>query len=235
MTKLRFTFDGIVPGFARLRGGGCPGPRGHRRSVLSGKTKGLLLGLGLLWFAVGCSPRDFLTRRLASDLIASSDTFKSPQQFLLRTGIISNRDYISPEYLVLQRRGWITGTAERCPADVAPPPCWQVALTPIGVETFHDLIPKETGSAQFFNVPVASRQLTAVTGISKSGVAAEVDFLWKWTPLNEVGSALYAGGVQYRSTVGFRQYDDGWRVVEGSAPKNNQGLEEALKNAEAAP
>jgi hypothetical protein len=195
----------------------------------------IALVLGLLSFAPACSPRDFLTRRLASDLIASSDTFKSTQQFGLRTGVISNKDYISPEYLVLQRRGWITGTTDRCPLEIAPPPCWQVALTPIGVETFHDLIPNGAADSQYFNVPVARRQLTGITGIGKSGNTADVDFVWKWIPLNEVGAALYAGGVQYQSTVGFRQYDDGWRVIEGTAPKSNQGLDDALKNAEPAP
>jgi hypothetical protein len=193
------------------------------------------LALGLLFFTSACSPRDFLTRRLASDLIASSDTFKSTQQFGLRTGIISNKDYVSPEYLVLQRHGWITGAVAPCPPDVAPAPCWQVALTPIGVETFHDLIPSAAVDSQYFSVPVARRQFTGITGISKSGNAADVDFLWKWIPLNEVGAALYAGGVQYRSTVGFRQYDDGWRVIEGSAPKTGQGLDDALKNSEPAP
>jgi hypothetical protein len=193
------------------------------------------LALGLLFFTSACSPRDFLTRRLASDLIASSDMFKSTQQFGLRTGVISNKDYISPEYLVLQRRGWITGSVAPCPPEVAPAPCWQVALTPIGVETFHDLIPSGAADSQYFSVPVARRQLTGITGISKNGNAADIDFLWKWIPLNEVGAALYAGGVQYRSTVGFRQYDDGWRVIEGSAPRTGQGLDDALKNSEPAP
>ena len=67
----------------------------------------------MLCMAVACSPRDFLTRRLAADLIAGSDTFKTQQQFWLRTGIISNKDD-PPEYLVLQRR-WITGTLISCP------------------------------------------------------------------------------------------------------------------------
>ena len=195
----------------------------------------IALAVGLLWFAVGCSPRDFLTRRLASDLIASSDTFKSTQQFSLRTGVVSNKDYISPEYLVLQRRGWITGAVHACPPDVTPAPCWQVSLTPVGVDTFHDLIPNGQADANYFSVPVARRELGGITGISKSGSAADVEFLWKWIPLNEVGAALYAGGVQYKSTVGFRQYDDGWRVIEGSAVKSNQGLDEALKNSEPAP
>src|SRR5580704_13129746 len=101
----------------------------------------IALALGFVFITAACSPRDFLTRRLASDLIVTSDTFKSTQQFFLRTGVISNKDYVSPEYLVLQRHGWITGTGSPCQPDVAPAPCWQVALTPIGVETFHDLIP----------------------------------------------------------------------------------------------
>jgi hypothetical protein len=189
----------------------------------------------LLSATIACSPRDFLTRRLAGDLIAGSDTFKQPQQFSLHTGIISNRDYISPEYLVLQRHGWITGANARCPPDITPPPCWEVALTPLGVEAFRGLIRDDTTSSESFSVPVARRELTAVTGISKSDNSADVDFRWKWTPLNEVGAALYSGGVQYNSAVGVRHYDDGWRLIEGSAPKTNQGLDDALKNAEPAP
>jgi hypothetical protein len=195
----------------------------------------IALALGVLFSAAACSPRDFLTRRLASDLIASSNTFKSTQTFWLRTGVVSNKDYISPEYLVLQRRGWITGAVHPCPPDITPAPCWQVALTPIGVDTFHDLIPDGQTDASYFNVPVARRQLVGIAGISRSGAAADVEFLWKWIPLNEVGAALYAGGVQYKSTVGFRQYDDGWRIIEGSAAKSNQGLDDALKNSEPAP
>ena len=69
-----------------------------------------------------CSPRDFLTRRLAADLIAGSDAFKDPQQFWLRTGVMSNKDYLSPDYFVLERHGWISGTNTGCPADISPPP-----------------------------------------------------------------------------------------------------------------
>lgn len=191
-----------------------------------------------LCMAVACSPRDFLTRRLAADLIAGSETFKTTQQFWLRTGVISSKDYASPEYLLLQHRGWITGAAVPCGPNAAPrgapPACWDVALTPLGVETFRDLIPKDAATSQFFSVPVARRELVAVTGISKEGNFADVEFRWKWAPLNEVGAALNAGGVQYNSTVAFRHYDDGWRLIEGSAPRSNQSLDDALKNAETA-
>jgi len=156
------------------------------------------------------------------------------QQFWLRTGVVSNKDYISPEYLVLQRRGWINGSAARCTPDLTPAPCWDVALTPLGVETFRDLIPSNAANSQYFSVPVARRQLVGITGIAKNGGTADVDFLWKWIPLNEVGAALYAGDVQYKSTVTFRQYDDGWRVMEGSGVHADQGLDDALKGAEPA-
>ena len=72
-----------------------------------------LVIFAMLCFTVACSPRDFLTRRLATDLIAGSETFKTTQLFWLRTGVISNKDYTSPEYLVLRRHGWITGYQRR--------------------------------------------------------------------------------------------------------------------------
>jgi hypothetical protein len=188
---------------------------------------------GILVMAA-CSPRDFLTRRLAADLIAGSDTFKNPQLFWLRTGITSNKDYYSPESLLLQKRGWITAASVPCPPSVSPAPCWDVALTPHGVDTFRDLIPNAAAPSQYFSVPVAKRQFVGVTGISKNGNLADVDFLWKWIPLNEVGSALYPGDVQYKATVSCRRYDDGWRVIEGNLPRNDESLDEALKNSQPA-
>ena len=194
----------------------------------------IVFAVAFFCFTVACSPRDFLTRRLAADLIAGSDIFKNAQQFWLRTGIISNKDYLSPEYLVLQRRGWITGVNVSCPPTMAPPPCWDIALTPLGVETFRDLVPSNAAVSKYFPVTAARRELISVTGIIKNGNVADVDFRWKWTPLNEVGAALYSGGLQYSSSVVFKHYDDGWRLIEGNAPKTNQSLDEALKDAQPA-
>jgi hypothetical protein len=198
-----------------------------------------------LLFMVACSPRDFLTRRLAATLIAGADGFKTTQEFWLRTGVISNKDYSSPDYLVLQRHGWITGASVPCSVESAPKsavgavrapvnapePCWDVALTPIGIETFRGLIPNNASPSRYFSVPAAKRELTGITGISKDGNFADVDFSWKWAPLNEVGAALYSGAVEYNSSVAFRHYDDGWRVIEGATPRSNQTLNDALKNA----
>ena len=181
-----------------------------------------------------CSPRDFLTRRLAADLIVASDTFRATQQLQLRTGIVSNQDYFSTESLVLQHRGWISATQARCPADIAPPPCWDVSLTPSGVDTFRPLLPADEAGQQTFSIPAAKRELVAVTGISKLSRAADVEFICRWIPLNEVGAVLYSAEARYRSTAAFRCYDDGWRVVQG-ASHPSQPLDESLKNAEPVP
>jgi len=185
----------------------------------------------LLCLGLGCSPRDFLTRRLASDLISSSDTFKSPQTFWLRTGLVSNKDFSSPEFLVLQSRGWIIGTEQKCREGVDPPPCWDVVLTPLGVDTIRSMTSNPLPPSGAVAIEVARRQLVSISGISKSGNLAEVEFIWRWSALNQFGAALYDSGVRYRSTVGFRGYDDGWRVIDQNA-RGDQPLDEALRNAQ---
>jgi hypothetical protein len=196
-------------------------------------TKTLLLAvlLCLILLCLGCSPRDFLTRRLAADLISTSDTFKAPQLFWLRTGIVSNQDFSSPDFMVLQRRGWIIGTELKCPAGVEPPPCWDVLLTPLGVDTIRPLISTALPNNGPMAIQVVRRELLSIAGISKAGNFADVEFTWHWVSINQVGAALYDSGVRYRSTVAFRGYDDGWRVVEQTA-RRNQPLDEALRNAQ---
>lgn len=176
---------------------------------------------------VSCSPRDFLSRRLAFDLIALSDVFRTPQPFVLQTGIVSNKDYFAPEYLVLQHRGWISAANTTCPAGLTPSPCWDIVLTPSGVETVRMVAPDENNTPSF-SIPAAKRELVAITGISQQGSAAQVDFTWRWVPLNEIGAALYSSDVQYGATVGFRKYDDGWRVVRGTSSAE-PSLDSAVK------
>jgi hypothetical protein len=192
----------------------------------------ILLCVAVFCLEPGCSPRDFLTRRLAADLISTSDTFKAPQLFWLRTGIVSNKEFSSPDAMVLQRRGWIIGTQQKkCPNEVEPPPCWDVALTPLGVDTIRPLISSALPGNGPMAIQVARRELVSITGISKAGNFADVDFTWRWVSINPVGAALYDSGVHYQSTVGFRIYDDGWRVVE-EAVRNNQPLDEALRSTQ---
>ena len=194
------------------------------------KTKTLLLAV-LVCLSPACSPRDFLTRRLAADLISASDAFKAPQVFWLSTGIVSNKDFSSPDSMVLQRHGWIIGTEQKCPAGIDPPPCWDVVLTPLGVDTIRPLISTALPGNGPIGIQVARRELLSISGIAKAGNFADVEFTWRWASINPVGEALYDGGVHYRSTVGFRGYDNGWRVVVQNVP-SNQPLEEALRNAQ---
>ena len=187
-----------------------------------------------LLLLVACSPRDFLTRRLAKDLISSSTEFTTPQQFVLQTGLVSNKDYASPEYLVLQHHGWISASTAPCSPGLAPPPCWDVVLTPSGLDTIRTIVSAQEAAKSSLTIPAARRELVGVTGISKQGSAADVEFSWKWAPLNEIGAALYSGDLSYKSLVGFRQYDDGWRMLQG-VPRSGQSIDDALKNAEPAP
>ena len=192
-----------------------------------------ILSLATVLLLTSCSPRDYLTRRLAADLISASDAFRAPQQYLLQTGIVSNKDYLAPEYLVLQHHGWISAATAPCPAGLVPPPCWDILLTPSGVDTVRALIPADDAEKQSFAIPVAHRELLSVTGIAKQGNAADVEFTWRWIPLNEIGAALYSSDLHSKSTVAFRAYDDGWRLAQ-TAAHSGQSLDEALKNAEPA-
>jgi len=194
--------------------------------------KKLILSLVGVLLLSACTPRDFLTRRLATDLISATEPFKAPQQFPLQTGTVANKDYMSPEYIVLQQHGWITANKATCPPTQTPP-CWEVLLTPSGVDTVRSLVPAEEADKSLLFIPVAKRELLAVSGISKQGNLADVDFQWRWVPLNEVGSALYSSDVHYISTVGFRDYDDGWRLLQ-SAPHSGQSIDDAIKNADPA-
>ena len=186
-----------------------------------------------LVFLSACSPRDYLTRRLAFDLIAQSPTFRTVQRFELLTGIVSNDVYLSPEFLALQHHGWITASHAACSADLTPP-CWDLTLSPAGVETFQPLIPASEAGKKSFTILAARRELLAVTGISAQGNTAEVEFLWRWAPLNEVGAALYHSDQRFRSTATLRKFDDGWRIAH-STPHPAQSLEDSLKSPEPVP
>ena len=190
-----------------------------------------ILALTLLLVILACSPRDFLTRRLAADLISVSPSFVDPQVFWLKTGMVSHRDFNSPDSMVLQHRGWIIGNQRPCPPGIEPSPCWDVLLSPLGVDVIRPLISPTESTANPISIRVARRELVAITGISKGANFADVEFRWRWAPLNQVGAALYDSGVQYRSVVAFRAYDDGWRVIDKNV-RNNQSLEDALRSAE---
>jgi hypothetical protein len=213
---------------------GCPPGEALGVWTANSMSKNPIAALAAVVLLTSCSPRDFLTRRLAADLISASDAFTTPQQYLLQTGVVSNKDYLSPEYLVLQHHGWISAATAPCPAGMTPPPCWDILLTPSGVDTVRALIPADEADKQSFAIPAARRELLIITGIAKQGNAADVEFTWRWVPLNEIGAALYSSDLHSKSTVAFRDYDDGWRLMQ-SAARSGQGLDDALKNPEPAP
>ena len=193
-----------------------------------------LVPLTLLLVLTACSPRDFLTRRLATDLISASPDLKASQEFMLRTGIVTSNNYPSPEYLVLQNHGWISAASVACPAGLLPPPCWNIVLSPSGVDVVHSSINGGEAAKSSVSLPIARRELLDISGIAKQGNSADVEFDWKWAPLNEIGGALYSRDLRYRSTVGFRKYDDGWRLLE-TPVHSAQSMDDALKNAELIP
>src|SRR5579872_6304822 len=129
-------------------------PSAVRRAQLGPFALALLCALSL----TACSPRDYLTRRLATDLIATSETFNTPQQLILHTGVMSNKDYASPEYVILLHKAWISATTITCPKDLTPAPCWDVLLTASGVDTVHAVAPAPEDD-KTFTIPVAKRQL----------------------------------------------------------------------------
>ncbi len=102
------------------------------------------------------------------------------------------------------------------------------------MDVVHSSITGDQAAKSSISLPVARRELLGVTGIAKQDNSADVEFEWKWVPLNEIGEALYSRDLRYRSTVGFRKYDDGWRLIE-TPVRSAQTMEDALKNAELIP
>jgi len=87
--------------------------------------------------------------------------------FWLRTGIVSNKEFSSPDSLVLQRRGWIIGSEQKkCPAGMDPPPCWMYAH-PLGVDTVKPLIGGSLPDNGPIAIEVAHRELAAITASAR--------------------------------------------------------------------
>ena len=186
----------------------------------------------LVGITVACSPRDFLTRRLATDLIAGSDSFKTHPAILAANG----RD--------LQQRLHFARIRDLAPArlDHGQRRCLSSrnccsAVLGHGDHSAGSGRPARLGfrdRSQFSIHQRASGTERTAGGHGHSQGRkswADVDFLWRWAAVNEVGAALYARNYRVQLHVGFVHYDDGWRVIEGGGLKGSQSLSEALKNA----
>ena len=197
---------------------------------------------GLFCFALlllaSCSPRDYLTRRLAADLYLRLRPFQNAaavhsanrrhfQQGLHRPTRISG-----PATSRLE----ISATTVACPAGLTPSPCWDIMLTPSGRRNGPSAGPrlkKPSARRSPFPSPKERRSSASPASASRATIT-NVEFTWKWNALNEIGAALYSSDLQYKSTVGFREYDDGWRIVIAqSIPRPAQTLDDALKGARA--
>lgn len=69
-----------------------------------------------------------------------------------------------------------------------------------------------TAGAGWF-VPISRRELVSVDGVRQQTNSADVDFSWKWLPLqgDEVPASIE---FPYKGRAVFERYDDGWRLEE---------------------
>ena len=54
-------------------------------------------------------------------------------------------------------------------------------------------------------IQVARRELLSISGISKSGNFADVEFIWRWVSINQVG----VGALRQRSALPFDRWIPG--------------------------
>lgn len=192
-----------------------------------GKTA-LILGLlcllfvGLFAFSYGWRPSFMgLTRGTAADKIAASLDFQSSKSALIHVGTFGRYDAtpgMESEYATFEKAGFITATKDRMG--------WHVQVTPAGEKAFQSVNGNLDADNNWF-VPLATREMVSVTGISTNENIAQADFAWKWK-MNSLG-LLFATGdysaelaaepgklVIYSgdesNTAIFKKWDDGWRL-----------------------
>ena len=151
-------------------------PRLVNLSEIAGPCEKSDSRLSRLSLLASCSPRDFLTRRLATDLIAASDDSRPRSSSPCRPEPSPTKTTCRPEYLVLQQHGWISATKAPCSPGLA---AALLGRSADAIRSGHGPRPgsrQEADKALLF-IPVAKRELLGVTGISKQGNAADVDFI----------------------------------------------------------
>jgi len=147
-------------------------------------------------------PPHFLTRRLAADLIAASDTFAAPQQFQLHTGIISNR--------TISRRNL---SCSSIVAGYRPPKPLVSCSCPAALLGYH-AHPFRRGYFSKSHRPRRRRETILQHPRRpprtrrhhrhrQTSQPCDVEFTWRWIPMNEVGAALYSADLHYQSTASF--------------------------------
>lgn len=67
-----------------------------------------------------------------------------------------------------------------------------------------------------YEVPLATRKLVEITGIGElqgeTGAFVEVQYTWKWSPVNEIATLMKLDERTNTGSAAFRKFDDGWRL-----------------------
>ena len=81
------------------------------------------------------------------------------------------------------------------------------------------------GDAEYWlNVPIATLEVVDITGITQDETDASVEFTWEWF-LGEhaeffidlrIHSPSLGDDQLHEATANFKNYDDGWRFVDGA-------------------
>ncbi len=185
-----------------------------------------LVFVGMFAFAYGWRPSFMgMARGVAAEKISASFDFRASKLAVIHLGNLQKWDR-SPEtqneYAALEKAGFITTRKGRSG--------WHVDVTPAGEKAFQavDATRDHEKDGDYFAIPLATREMVRVTGISINGNLAQVDFDWKWK-MNSLGllfatadysvelreretgnTAIYSGD-EFNTAI-FKKWDDGWRL-----------------------
>jgi hypothetical protein len=155
--------------------------------------------VAVLLVFVGCS--NALNRDVAAEIIKSSTQFQESPELWVNVGRVGpSCESLSPsdnvEVTVAKLAGYVTVKQDGRNF-------WQIRLTDKGralpeAKKMESDPPdtKDGCSTQLLTLPLATRELGEVTGVTGSDREAQVEFRYKWKP-TELGSALIDNGSVY--------------------------------------
>lgn len=192
------------------------------RFFLAGIVLLAVVAIGWLVVVSGHHPY-VLTRSAAAEAIKSNFTFQADKSIFINVGKMPR--YVTADggdYDSFEGEGYIRRNNGKT----------VVTLTPAGEKLLKDthadyIAQSKDNPAPFWAIPVASRKLNGVTGITTHDNVAEVEFSWHWkfTQFGErfkaddytsqirapQGTTLLSADNRYNTAV-FRKWDDGWRL-----------------------
>jgi hypothetical protein len=143
----------------------------------------------------GLTRSDAAEKLSRSDLFSKTVTFEYTKYLAYRRGANSAGDF----FRALNYLGY---TDEKG------------GLTEKGISEKKNWIP--SSMSEDYEVPLATRELLEITGIGElqgeTGAFVEVQYTWKWSPVNEVGTLMKLDEKTNAGSAAFRRFDDGWRL-----------------------